>query len=233
MSGRACRGVQIVVIAKRPIAGQVKTRLIPRYGADGAAALAEAALFDTLDAVGAGPWARRWVALDGCPDGLLPAGFELLAQRGGGLDGRIAAACEDAFRAVPRPVLVIGADTPQVTPALLADAAAVLTTPGVDAVLGPAADGGYWLLGLRSPSRYLIEGVPMSQRTTGAAQLARLRDRGLRVRLLATLTDVDTPADVCAVTGAPGGRFAATVGALGSRELHAELSGASLSDRQQ
>jgi hypothetical protein len=99
VSRAAGRGAQIVVMAKRPVPGQVKTRLIPSYGAEGAAALAEAALSDTLDTVGAGPWARRWVALDGRPAGLLPAGFGLLAQRGGGLDGRIAAAVEDAFRA--------------------------------------------------------------------------------------------------------------------------------------
>ncbi len=213
-----CRWAQIVVMAKRPTPGRVKTRLIPRFGADGAAALAEAALFDTLDAIAAGGWARRVVALDGDPDGLIPESFEHLAQRGQGLDERIASACADAHRDMPLPMLVIGADTPQVTPSILIDAAARLTTPGTDAVLGPAADGGYWLLGLRRPDRGLIEGVPMSQPTTGAAQLTRLRDAGLTVQLLGTLADVDRPADVDAIASlAAHSRFAAIVAALSSR----------------
>lgn len=212
-----CPSVQIVVMAKRPIPGQVKTRLIPRFGADGAAALAEAALHDTLDAVGAGHWARRIVALDGAPGGLIPACFEHLVQRGDGLDERIASACDDAHRTLPRPVLVIGADTPQVTPAMLADAAARLVTPGTDAVLGPATDGGYWLLGLRRPARALVEGVPMSQPTTGAEQLARLHHAGLRVQLVAALTDADRPADVDPIASlAPHSRFAAIAAALAS-----------------
>jgi rSAM/selenodomain-associated transferase 1 len=212
-----CGSTQIVVMAKRPTPGRVKTRLIARFGADGAAALAEAALHDTFDAISAGSWARQVVALDGDPDGLIPDGFDHLVQRGDGLDERIAAACDDAYRDVPLAVLVIGADTPQVTPSMLADAAARLVTPGTHAVLGPATDGGYWLLGLRQPDRGLVEGVPMSQPTTGAAQLARLREAGLTVQLLLTLTDVDTPADVDSIAAlAPHSRFAAMAAALAS-----------------
>ena len=230
MNQDPCRAVQIVVMAKRPVAGQVKTRLIPRFGADGAAALAEAALRDTLDAITAGRWARQVLALDGDPDGLIPGDFDHLPQRGDGLDERIASACDDAYRAAPVPVLVIGADTPQVTPAMLADAAASLITPGTDAVLGLATDGGYWLLGLRRPEQALIAGVPMSQPTTGAHQLTRLREAGHTVQLLPALTDADRPADVDRIAKlAPHTRFAAVATAL----AHVETNGAIWRERQQ
>jgi hypothetical protein len=99
-------------------------------------------------------------------------------------------------------------DTPQVTPAMLTEAAKRLQDN--DAVFGPAADGGFWLLGLRAPDPGMLLGVPMSQPDTGAHQLERLR--GLRVATLATLIDVDTAADAVRVAAqAPGTRFAAAV----------------------
>jgi glycosyltransferase A (GT-A) superfamily protein (DUF2064 family) len=101
-------------------------------------------------------------------------------------------------------------DTPQVTIALLAAAGKALSTH--DAVLGPADDGGFWLLGLRTPHPGLLTGVPMSRPDTGAVQLARLRWAGLRVAELPELTDVDTVADAeCVAACAPHGRFARTV----------------------
>ena len=112
-------------------------------------------------------------------------------------------------------MLVIGADTPQVTPGLLAGAARRLAAPGIDAVIGAATDGGYWILGLRAPARPFIVGVPMSTPATGFLQLSRLREAGLRVATLTTLTDVDTAADVAEVAGkAPHGRFAAVARGL-------------------
>ncbi|MFG2019600.1 TIGR04282 family arsenosugar biosynthesis glycosyltransferase [Actinomadura geliboluensis] len=203
----------LVVIAKEPAPGRVKTRLTPAYTPGQAAALAEAALCDTLAAVAAAPAGRRVLALDGAPGPWLPAGFTVVPQRGGGLDERLAAAFTDAWAG--RPLVLIGMDTPQVTPALLRRAARALRDR--DAVLGPAADGGYWLLGLRRPDPRLLRGVPMSRPDTGTAQLARLRGAGLRVGLLPELTDVDTPADARAVAAlAEGTRFAAAL-----RGLHA------------
>jgi rSAM/selenodomain-associated transferase 1 len=215
VNGRGCALVQVLVMAKRPVPGLVKTRLVARYGPDGAAALAEAALLDTLDAVAAGQWARQTVAMDGARGRMVPAGFAHIRQQGNGLDERIAHACDEAFRRAPLPVVVIGADTPQATPALLGEAAERLMRSGTDAVIGAATDGGYWVLGLRVPARRLIVGVPMSQATTGFAQLARLCGAGLRVAVLPTLTDVDTPADVDEVARlCPGSRFAAVARAL-------------------
>ncbi|MEU8342768.1 TIGR04282 family arsenosugar biosynthesis glycosyltransferase [Spirillospora sp. NPDC048832] len=206
-------GADLVVIAKEPVPGRVKTRLTSAYTPDQAAALAEAALRDTLAAVAAAPAGRRVLALDGAPGPWLPAGFTVLPQRGAGLDERLAAAFTNAWAG--RPLVLIGMDTPQVTPALLQRAARDLRRR--DAVFGPAADGGFWLLGLRRPDPRLLRGVPMSLPGTGAAQLARLRGAGLRVGLLPELTDVDTPADARAVAAlAAGTRFAAAL-----RGLHA------------
>ncbi|MEV0458750.1 DUF2064 domain-containing protein, partial [Catellatospora methionotrophica] len=107
--------------------------------------------------------------------------------------------------------VLVGMDTPQVTPALLAGAAAALNT--ADAALGPATDGGWWILALRDPAHAAaLAAVPMSTADTGARTLAALHRLGLRTTLLDTLRDVDTAADARAVADAhPHGRFAAAV----------------------
>jgi uncharacterized protein len=197
--------IALVVIAKAPVAGSSKTRLTPPCTPAQAAALAEAALADTLDAVSASAASRRVVVLEGEPGDWLPPGFEVIAQRGRGLDERVA----NAFADVGGGALAIGMDTPQVTPALLDVGVAALAGDGVDAALGLAADGGYWAIGLRSPDAALFDGVPMSAASTGAAQRARLDAAGLRVATLPELRDVDTIADALAVAAlAPQSRFA-------------------------
>lgn len=184
----------LIVLAKAPVPGRVKTRLCPPCTPEQAARLAAAALADTLRAVAATPGVtRRVCVLDGAPGPWLPRGFEVVAQRGGGLAERLAA----AFADVDEPALLVGMDTPQVTPALLRDGLARLDR--TDAVLGLAPDGGYWAIGLHHASDALFHGVPMSAETTGAAQLARLRAHGLQVDLLPELRDVDTIADARAV----------------------------------
>jgi rSAM/selenodomain-associated transferase 1 len=195
----------LVVLAKAPRAGRSKTRLCPPCTPAQAAALARAALADTLDAVLATPAARRVLVLDGPAGNWVPAGVDVIGQRGDGLDERLA----HAFADVGEPALLVGMDTPQVTPADLVDGLARLLAPGTDAVLGPAPDGGYWAIGLRAPDPRAFLGVPMSTARTGRAQLARLRALGLRVALLPARRDVDRIADARAVAAlAPGGRFA-------------------------
>ena len=109
-------------------------------------------------------------------------------------------------------------DTPQVTPALLAQAVEPLVSGTADATFGMAEDGGFWLLGLREIDPALVLGVPMSRSDTGALQLARLHQAGLRVRLLPELADVDTADEAGRIAAAaPGSRFAACVRALGHR----------------
>jgi hypothetical protein len=201
----------LLIIAKQPVPGKVKTRLVPPCTYEQAAALAEAALADTLHTLLLVPARRRVLVLDGQPGPWLPPGFEIVPQRGGPLDERLA----NAFAAACGPALLVGMDTPQVTPALLA-----VDWHGADAVFGPAADGGFWALGLRAPDPALLRGVPMSTARTGAIQRARLRTAGLRVVDLPELRDVDTAADAVAVARqAPQTRFAAR-----ARELATVLS---------
>lgn len=201
----------LVVIAKRPDPGRVKTRLMPALTADGAAALAAAALTDTLDVVDRTAPARRLLAFAGDPAGWHRPGWELVAQPEGGLDVRLAAAFAAA---APGPALVVGMDTPQLRPDLLSG----FDPDRFDAALGPATDGGYWAIGLTDPARAdaALLGVPMSTSRTGAVQHARLRDLGLRVQRLPELTDVDHVEDAVTVAAqAPGTRFAAAVAACG------------------
>lgn len=202
----------LLVIAKAPAPGHSKTRLCPPCTHAEAAALAEAALVDTLAAVAAADAGRRVLVLDGEPGDWLPAGFEVVAQRPGGLADRLAGAFADAG-----PGFLVGMDTPQLTPALLeAGLAALQDHP---AVLGMAADGGYWGIGLAVPTARAFTGVPMSSPFTGEAQRARLRALGHRVAELPVLRDVDTFADARALARlAPHTRFAARLAELTARE---------------
>jgi glycosyltransferase A (GT-A) superfamily protein (DUF2064 family) len=194
----------LLVIAKEPRPGQVKTRLTPPFTPHEAAALAQASLADTLDAVARTPAGRRVLVLEGEPGPWLPPGFDVVRQCAGGLDERLAAAFADC----EGPALLIGMDTPQVTPELLQ-----VDFADCDAYFGSAEDGGFWALGLAAPDPALLRGVPMSTSHTGAAQRARLA--GLRVRDLPRLRDVDTAYDAEVVArSAPGGRFAAELARL-------------------
>ncbi|MGD9485911.1 DUF2064 domain-containing protein [Streptomyces sp. TRM70308] len=202
----------VVVIAKEPAPGRVKTRLTPPFSPDEAAGLAEAALRDTLRTVAALPAARRVLALAGRPGPWLPAGFEVRPQGGGGLDERIAA----AFAACRGPALLLGMDTPQVTARTLAPVLEPGAFARCDAWFGPAADGGFWALALADArgGPDLVRGVPMSRPDTGARQRARLTGAGLRVRDLPVLRDVDTAEDAAEVAAAaPGGHFARALAA--------------------
>jgi len=199
----------LAVIAKAPVPGRVKTRLCPPCTPQDAAVLARAALLDTLDAVRATPAPRRVLVLEGVLSGADTEGFDVIAQRGDGLAGRLAA----AFADIAEPCFLVGMDTPQVTATLLAAGQAALDQR--EAVLARATDGGYWGIGLRRPDAGVFAGVPMSEPATADAQRAALDALGLAPAELPWLRDVDTFADALAVAGAvPNGRFAAAVGGL-------------------
>ncbi|MDQ2722323.1 MAG: DUF2064 domain-containing protein [Actinomycetota bacterium] len=211
----------LLVVAKAPVAGHAKTRLTTLLSPEAAADLAAAALLDTLAAVADTPAACRVVAFTGelaqaqRRDELQQAleDFVVVAQRGTDFAARLVAAHTDAAAAAGATtgVLQIGMDTPQVSPALLNAAAAQLST--VDALLGPALDGGWWCLGVRRPElANALAGVPMSCADTGERTLAALRRAGASVQLLPELRDVDTPEDIVAVARAAAGtRFSAAV----------------------
>ena len=175
----------LVVIAKECVPGRVKTRLHPSFTMAQAAMIAGASLADTLDAARRVSADRRILYFDGDPADTPHSGFEVIAQPQGPLDERLAA----VFDLLDEPTLLIGMDTPQLRPADLR------WPENADAVVGIAADGGFWALGMRRPRGDVIRGVPMSRPDTGALQLAALARAGLTVEALDTLRDVDLAED--------------------------------------
>ncbi|AEV85599.1 hypothetical protein ACWT_4577 [Actinoplanes sp. SE50] len=205
--------IQLLVMAKAPVPGRVKTRLCPPCTPEQAAAIAAAALADTLATASTLPARRHTLVLDG--EYPVPPGWACVRQRGDGLGERLANAFADT--ALPGvPALLIGMDTPQLTAALLRAAATRLRNEG--AVLGPARDGGWWALGLPIAAyATVLPAVPMSTAETGELTLAALRARGVEPTLLPTLRDVDTAADATLVAALcpPGSRFPAAVTTAG------------------
>ena len=214
----------LLMVAKAPVPGLAKTRLTPPATPYQAAEIASAALLDSLDAVLATPGAVPVVAMTG---NLADAvrGDELrsrlgtafvVEQRGTTFADRLANAHADAARHCPGlPIVQIGMDTPQVTPERLAATAAALAD--ADAVLGPAADGGWWVLGLTDPAAaQALRAVPMSTPDTFRDTWDALVNASLHVGKADELSDVDTIADALRVAEEiPYSRFAAAVGAVG------------------
>lgn len=191
-------------MAKAPVAGLAKTRLIPALGADGAAALAGRMLRHAVGealAAGLGP-----VTLRGAPDLSHPAftGFAreprltLQAQGDGDLGARMRRAFEQALEVHDRAVL-IGTDAPDLDAAVLRAAADALASH--DAVFVPAHDGGYALIGLRRAAPRLFEAMPWSTAQVMPTTRERLRELGLRWSELPALHDIDEPADLVHLAG--------------------------------
>jgi len=202
----ATSAVAIIVMAKPP--SDAKSRLRGECGNEHGDLLARAMLLDTLDAVAESSARERVVAVDGAPGGWISSGFATVPQRGDDLAQRLASAFDD----VGGPAIAVAIDTPQITGALLDDAAARLLAPGTDAVLGPATDGGYWAIGLRDADPRVFVDVPMSTATTAAAQLRRLAELELTTDLLPELRDIDRLDDAIVVAAhAPNTRLAAAL----------------------
>ena len=207
---------QLLVVAKAPEPGRVKTRLGSSVGPEAAAWLAAAALADTLVACAAYGPQRCFLALDGDLDeatdatllrGLL-VGWTVFSQEGEGLAERLVNAHGEVAERAAGGVLQVGMDTPQLRPDLLSAVEQQLGSH--DAVLGPAHDGGWWVLAAREPRRVApLAGVPMSTPTTGEETRRALERSGLTVARGALLRDVDTVADAEQVAAlVPGSRFA-------------------------
>ncbi|HZD29246.1 MAG TPA: TIGR04282 family arsenosugar biosynthesis glycosyltransferase [Xanthobacteraceae bacterium] len=189
--------IAIAVLAKAPLPGFAKTRLIPALGAEGAALL-QARLVEhsvaTACAARIGP-----VTLWGAPDESHPLfqaigarlGVVLARQEGGDLGERMLA----AVAAADMPVLVIGTDCPALTSDHLRTAADILRS-GADAAIIPAEDGGYALIGLRAPARTLFSEMHWSVPSVMEETRRRLRDLGMRWQEPVTLWDLDLPEDI-------------------------------------
>lgn len=218
----------VLVIAKAPIAGHAKTRLSPPARDEQAAGIAAASLLDTLETVRDTPGAQPVVALSGSLDEALRGGelahimdgMPVIGQGDGDLAARLARTIRYTSQLYPGlGVVLIGMDTPQVRADMLTGAADDMFEPDIDGVLGPACDGGWWLLGMREPGdqhalRALRE-TPMSMPDTGDQTLLALKGAGLNLATAAEISDVDTMDDARQVaTAVPGSRFAYAVEAV-------------------
>jgi rSAM/selenodomain-associated transferase 1 len=197
MSATDCR---LILFAKAPVPGRVKTRLIPSMGASAAAALSRQLILHSLSvAVGAridrvdlwcAPSARR-PFFQRCGR-RFPV--SLFNQAGGDLGSRMAHAFQVTLRGAS-PVLLMGTDCPSLTPRDLREGAEAMRS-GCDAVVGPAEDGGYVLIGLRRYASELFTGISWGTGSVLHQTLDRIRKLGWRWHELSTQWDVDRPEDV-------------------------------------
>ena len=201
----------MVVVADAPIAAILtrapsaggKRRLFAALGRPPDPALLEALLLDTLDGADV-PGIARVVAVepaDACDDvrAVVPAGVQVIAQVRGTLGDRMAAVMREMFDSGARAVALLGSDLPDLQPAAVAGAFEILAREPGTVVLGPAADGGYYLIAATAVPD-LFDGMEWGSDQVLAQTLAAAEQRGLRVRLLAPMRDVDTPGDLLAVT---------------------------------
>ncbi len=189
---------RIVVFAKAPVPGRVKTRLIPALGDERAARLAEEMLHRTaVEALSSGVGAVELCAdpPPGHPDwlGRIPLGLVPTAQGEGDLGERLARAARRVVGEGDR-VLLIGTDCPELDASRLAAAAAALERH--DAAILPAEDGGYALLGLARFDSSLFEGIAWSTATVAAETIGRIDALGWSLHVGETLRDIDEPADL-------------------------------------
>jgi hypothetical protein len=192
----------LVVIAKQPLPGQVKTRIATSIGIERAAILYQCALEDTIEMVaGCNSYepllsyapdtaqARRFFSA-------LAAGFKLIPQRGKDFGERLL----NIFRQVAQndvgSAVLIGTDSPSLPPSYLDQAFTVLDDPKVDVVLGPAMDGGYYLIGMRQPLPILFERIHWSTNLVAAETMSRAVEANLRLECLPTWYDIDTVEDL-------------------------------------
>ena len=185
----ATRMTRIIIFAKAPVPGEVKTRLIPALGAKGAAELAERMLADTCREAVAAAVGPVELCLSGVPHDI-PAGVALTDQGEGDLGERLWRA---AARADP-PLLLIGTDCPGLDRHRLRAAAECLGSH--DAVLHPAEDGGYALLGLNKLAPSLFAGMAWSTNTVACDTIARVKALGWSLHVGDTLRDIDEPEDL-------------------------------------
>ncbi len=191
----------LAIMARAPGSELVKSRLHAALGVAPATLLYRCFLLDGLEAAAAQPGLTPVLAYSPpravrAMAALAPPGMRLLAQRGGDLGVRMAHLVARLLADGHGAALLIGSDLPTLPPAYLAEAARALGDGAADVVLGPAEDGGYYLIGLTRPAPALFEGIAWSTGGVLEATRARSRGLGLREHLLPAWYDVDTPADL-------------------------------------
>jgi len=191
----------LIIFAKEPTPGQVKTRLMPPLSPEAAARVYQAFLMDILEEMSRLSGIRLALAYSPASawnwfGKLAPGDAWLFPQVEGDLGERMARAFDRAFQAGYGPVLLRGSDTPDLPGALMLAAQEVLKTRRADVVLGPAMDGGYYLIGLRAAQPGLFRELAWSTPEVLAATRARAQNLGLVVHLLEPWPDIDSHADL-------------------------------------
>ena len=188
----------LAVMTKAPRAGQVKTRLVPPLTPDEAAGLnicflrdTAAAIAQAADEVARGIAVYTPVGAESAYIDILPLDFELVAQRGDKFGKRLASAAKDLFQIGFQSVCLIDSDSPTVPANVYAEAARLLSNSGDRVVLGPADDGGYYLIGMKQNHRRLFDGIDWSTERVLDQTMKRAAELKLPVELLPTFYDVD------------------------------------------
>ena len=186
----------LIVFAKNPVPGTVKTRLQRRYSPDQAAAIYRAFILDVIESAGAAPADQRVLAY--APSDAVEAmatlvgdNWRLRPQADADLGARMSQAAADSFSEGADRVVILGTDAPSLPDARLTRAFDLLRT--TDVVLGPSTDGGYYLVGLSQPFPEIFDGIDWSTEHVFRQTVDRIRSAGLRLGLLPPWYDVDTP----------------------------------------
>jgi hypothetical protein len=219
LPGRMTRGAcALAIMTKAPEAGRVKTRLIPPLTPEEAAELNKCFLRDTAAAISSACSSRsvaeahashseaateaRGIAVytpvgaEAAYGNILPAHFALLPQRGDTFGERLYFAIEDLFKCGFDSVCLIDSDSPTVPAGNFAEAVELLSTSEERVILGPSDDGGYYLIGVKKPHRYLFEQIDWSTERVLNQTIHRATEIGLEVKLLPIGYDVDDAASL-------------------------------------
>jgi rSAM/selenodomain-associated transferase 1 len=180
-----------IVVCKSPQLGRVKTRLAAEIGNERALAVYKELLRITLASVASPPW-DVVIVLDGDAAYMPPHPYRCIPQRGNDLGERIVHAMHDVGGCDR--YVVVGSDTPTMTTRHIADAFHALDTH--DVVIGPALDGGYWLIGMREPHAHLFTDIPWSTDAVCGRTVERCKQHAYTYALLDVLSDVDVKDDI-------------------------------------
>lgn len=198
----------LIIFAKEPVPGQVKTRLSPPLSPQASAQLYSQFLEDVLEEMVRLPEIKITLAYS--PDSaqayfqnLIPPEITLVAQAEADLGERLVQAFVWGFAQRFETVLIRNSDSPDLPGSLVLEAQEVLKSGRAQAVLGPCPDGGYYLVGLKTPQPQLFQGINWSSRTVLADTLAQAERLGLTTHLLPSWLDIDTFEDLWAFVKSP------------------------------